>query len=250
MSKQKKTKYYIVSFSGGKDSTAMLLRMMELGTYQIDEVINMDTGMKFPAVYEHIEKIKLVLKKAGIKYTSFKSDKSFEYYLLDHEYTDREGNPQKGYSWTRALARWCTSLLKENIFRPYRKKLKEQYYIYEYVGLAADEQYRLERTSNKNKHHIHPLVDWGWTEKDALQYCYDKGYDGNGLYKIFARCSCWCCPLQRIGEARKLWEHFPDLWAKLKEMDSKTRTPWKMDWSVERLEQRFMEEARQTLLDL
>ena len=50
----------------------------------------------------------------------------------------------------------------------------------------------------------YPLMDWGITEKEALRICYDRGYDFGGLYQIYRRCSCWCCPLQGIGELRKL----------------------------------------------
>jgi len=40
----------IVSFSGGKDSTAMLLRMIELDM-SIDKIIFVDTGLEFPELY-------------------------------------------------------------------------------------------------------------------------------------------------------------------------------------------------------
>ena len=43
-----------VSYSGGKDSTAMLLHMIELQE-QIDEVMFCDTFKEFPAMYKHIE---------------------------------------------------------------------------------------------------------------------------------------------------------------------------------------------------
>ena len=46
----------IVSFSGGKDSTAMLLMMIEKGI-KIDEIIFCDTGKEFDELYEHIDKI-------------------------------------------------------------------------------------------------------------------------------------------------------------------------------------------------
>ena len=39
--------YHVVSFSGGKDSTAMLLRMLELGM-PVDEIIFCDTTVEFP----------------------------------------------------------------------------------------------------------------------------------------------------------------------------------------------------------
>ena len=43
--------------SGGKDSTAMVLRMIEMGEH-IDEVVSCDTYKEFPAMYRHIEKVK------------------------------------------------------------------------------------------------------------------------------------------------------------------------------------------------
>ena len=46
---------HIVSFSGGKDSTAMLLMMIE--NNKIDEIIFLDTTVEFPQMYEHIEKV-------------------------------------------------------------------------------------------------------------------------------------------------------------------------------------------------
>lgn len=48
--------YHVVSFSGGKDSTAMLLKMTELGK-PIDCILFCDTGLEFPAMYEHIKSV-------------------------------------------------------------------------------------------------------------------------------------------------------------------------------------------------
>ena len=39
---------HVVSLSGGKDSTSLLLLMIERG-WPIDAVLNADTGMEFPA---------------------------------------------------------------------------------------------------------------------------------------------------------------------------------------------------------
>ena len=46
----------IVSFSGGKDSTAMLLRMIELD-YKIDKIVFADTGFEFPELYDYIKRV-------------------------------------------------------------------------------------------------------------------------------------------------------------------------------------------------
>lgn len=47
---------HIVQFSGGKDSTAMLLMMIDKGM-PIDEIIFCDTGMEFPQIYANIRKV-------------------------------------------------------------------------------------------------------------------------------------------------------------------------------------------------
>ena len=49
------TMKHIVSFSGGKDSTAMLLMMIEK-QMPIDYVLYIDTTKDFPQTYEHMER--------------------------------------------------------------------------------------------------------------------------------------------------------------------------------------------------
>lgn len=92
--------FHVVSFSGGKDSTAMLLHMLELGM-PIDEVVNVDTGMEFPAMYRHIEKVRAVVETAGVKFTTLKADKTFEFYLTEVQVNRR--NPKfvgvRGFGW-------------------------------------------------------------------------------------------------------------------------------------------------------
>lgn len=48
--------YKVVNFSGGKDSTCMLLKMIEKGI-PFDEIIFCDTGKEFPQMYKHIEDV-------------------------------------------------------------------------------------------------------------------------------------------------------------------------------------------------
>ena len=45
--------FHAVSLSGGKDSSAMLLLMIERDM-PIDMVLSADTGMEFPEMYEHL----------------------------------------------------------------------------------------------------------------------------------------------------------------------------------------------------
>ena len=221
---------HIVMLSGGKDSTAMLSMMIEKGM-QIDEVICVDTTKEFPAMYDHIEEIKKI-----IPVTILKID--FDFWFAEHVKTRGKNKGSKGYGWPYFCVRWCTALKRDTILR-YLKKYGQ---VIEYQGIAADEVARTERNSTSINVIKYPLVEWGVTEADALQYCYDNGYTWNGLYKKFHRVSCFCCPLSRIGELRTVYKEFPELWGAIRELDVKSTRRFRSDYSLTELESKFKEE--------
>ena len=238
--KKPKPELHVVSLSGGKGSTAMLLRMLEEGM-RVDIMLFCDTGLEFPAMYEHLDKLE---RDIGRPITRIRSFHTFEYYLTQKEilvkHKKNAGQRNyRGYGWSGPLNRWCTKELKTIPREKFLRQLQEHYDIIEYVGLAADEGYRFERENNQKPNCRHPLVDWGMTEADCLQYCYDRGYTWGGLYKQFSRVSCWCCPLQPLAELRILYKSYPELWAQLKEWDKRTWRKFKTNYSVEELEARF-----------
>lgn len=224
----------------------MLLRMIELGEH-IDEVVCCDTYKEFPAMYRHIEKVKKVVEDAGIKFTHLRNEKTFDHYMFDHKRTRGKHVDKVGYGWADPRNRWCTSILKQRIVQRHLKEVAKNNLVVICVGIAADEQYRLDRAANKRDGVRHPLVEWGWDEATALKYCYSKGFDWEGLYELFDRVSCWCCPMKSLDELRKLRKHFPDLWDQLKDMDSRAWNKFRADYSVKDLEVRFQfEEERIT----
>ena len=168
-----KPTYTVVSFSGGKDSTAMLLHMMEIGEH-IDEVINVDTGMEFPAMYEHIDRVRQQVEDAGIKYTRLANDKSFEHIMLHKEIKSGKFGTHYGYGWPTPVIRWCTRHMKLDLLKKHLDALKEDHEVIQCIGLACDEFKRLERPGNQQKGHRHPLVEWGWSEADCLEYCRER----------------------------------------------------------------------------
>lgn len=223
--------WHVVSFSGGKDSTAMLLRMLELNM-RVDEILFCDTGVEFPQMYEHIDKVE---KYIGREITRLKAAHDFEYYLLHYEPRRKKAEQGKiGLGFSGPTVRWCTSYLKKDVIKSHFKGRNN---IIQYVGIAADEAKRAKAADKK-----YPLIEWDWTEADALQYCYEKGFDWGGLYKIFNRVSCWCCPFMRIDGCRQLRKHFPELWQKLLEWQHQTWNKYKPTWTVDELDARFARE--------
>lgn len=229
----------------------MLLLMIERGM-PIDMVLTADTGMEFPEMYRHWDRIEqLLYRERGIKLTILRHPKGFEWLMFDEpkekpssiELRTKLGVPLYGNGWPGIKVRWCTGQLKNHLISKEVNRLKGEYHALNYVGIAADEPMRV-------RNEQYPLVDWGITEREALQICYARGYDWNGLYEIYHRCSCWCCPLQRIDELRKLRRHHPALWEKLLELDDRAITQFgcnalgrfKENWTVAQLEKRFSAE--------
>lgn len=212
-----KPKLHVVSFSGGKDSTAMLLRMIE-ENYPIDIILYCDTGLEFPEMEEHIDKVE---KYIGRPITRLKADRDFMYWATEHKRIVKSdkipgvkpGDIKIGFAWPNKFSRWCTKELKTNVIGRYFKDLKKDYEIVEYIGIAADEPHR-ERDKR------YPLIDWNMSEADCLKYCYDRGFDWSGLYKLRNRVSCWCCPLQTLESLKNLKMYHPELWEKLRKMDN------------------------------
>ena len=220
---------HVVSLSGGKDSTAMLLMMLEKNM-PIDYIIFCDTGKEFPQMYEHLDKLQ---KRIGRDITFLRAEKSFDYYFSEHVKTKGKHIGEQGYGWATMRIRWCTSILKQSVLNKFYRSIKDDYM--EYVGIAYDEPKRIK---DKN----YPLYDWKITEAEALKYCYDKGFDWGGLYEHFKRVSCWCCPLKSIPELRMLYRYYPQLWQELLYMDSISPNQFRSDYSVKQLDERFRRE--------
>lgn len=232
---------YIASVSFGKDSLCMLLKLIEFN-YPLDEVIFYDTGMEFNCVYNIRDKVKEMLTKHNIKFTELKPKELFECTMFEKPVKKRNGEITKGYSWCGGRCRWGTA---EKV-RTISMYLKSNYGVNykEYVGIAYDEPKRIKDDNKK----IYPLYDLKLTEKDCLNYCYDKGFnwleDGVELYTILDRVSCWCCANKNLKELKNYYLYLPSYWEKLKDLQSKTDRPMKYNkYSVFDLEEKFKSEV-------
>jgi len=222
----------------------------------IDCVLYADTGMEFPEMEAHIAKLDdLLCRERGIHITTLRHPRGFEWLMFDVPQQQKRaierriamGQSLTGYGWPGVRVRWCTGQLKTHLIRREVTRLKGEHATLQYVGFAADETRRCK--SDK-----YPLVEWGITEADALKICYDRGFAFGGLYRIYRRVSCYCCPFQRISELRKLRTHHPELWTRLLDMDARARAPFggtplgqfRKGWTVAELDERFAIEEEGT----
>lgn len=199
------------------------------------EVVCFDGGWDFPQMYEHIEKVKAVVESHGIKFTIVRPEQSFDYLMFDKPVKEHKGGTHYGYSWCGLKGcRWGTTE-KLKAFDVYYQDNPD---CVQYVGIAIDEPDRLEKERKGTKHF--PLAEWGMTEQDCLEYCYNLGYDWGGLYEQLDRVSCKFCALKNLKELRNIYHNMPDVWDELRDYQSRTRFPYKGEGkSVPELEVRF-----------
>jgi hypothetical protein len=114
-----------------------------------------------------------------------------------------------------------------------------------YIGIASDETARLEIEREEYKRF--PLAEWGVTEAECLQGCYDFGFTWGGMYEHLDRLSCKFCKNNNLKELRNIRKHYPDVWEELKDYQSRTDRPYKGEGkSVFDLEKRFEFEDERT----
>lgn len=247
---------YVASVSFGKDSLAMLLRLLEEGS-PLDVAVFYNTGMEFDAIYHIRDQVKPLLEQHGVRFVELYPEEPFLYSMLERKVVSKQKGSHLGYGWCGGLCRWGTAEKTRAI-----KKFKQSFgdATIDYVGIAADETKRFEKEKSKSKRL--PLVDWGMTEADCLAYCYDHGFrwleespvSGKGyidLYEILDRVSCWCCVNKNLKELRNIYRYLPQYWDRLKELQMKLDRPYKGFYKgnprgVFELEERFSNEQEET----
>ena len=241
---------FISSISFGKDSLAMLLKLLEMN-YPLDEVVYFDIGVEFDSIRNNAEKMKPILAKKGIEFTILTPKEPFIYCMCEKPVKKANGTIQSGYKWCGGCARWGTSL-KLDAIKNNNKEYGEEM-IVEYVGVASDERQRINRQRQGNRVKIYPLVEWEMTEKDCLDYCYSKGWhwseNGYELYDLLDRVSCKYCRNKNLKELRNIYHFMPDVWQELKDLQDKVQMPYKDGKTIHDIELRFINEDSQMTIE-
>lgn len=208
---------YIASVSWGKDSTAMLLLIIE-NKLPLDEVVFYDTGMEFDAIYKVRNNfIKDYLKPLNIKYTELKPNRPFIDSMLNYEYVTRKGNKKRGFGWCGGVCRWGTGEKIRTIDKYCKNSIQ-------YIGIAYDEPKRYKKLTN-NK--VAPLYESKITEEQALNICYEHKIYFDKLYTFLKRVSCWCCRNKNLKELENYKKYLPEYYKKLIELEEKIGEPMK-----------------------
>jgi len=201
---------YVVGLSGGKDSTALALRLADVEPQDYEYLIT-PTGNELPEMLAHWEKLEGLLGKKLIRVTAAKN---------------LEGLIEFFNAIPNHRQRWCTRILK---IEPTIAWLQQNQPAILYVGLRADEE---DRQGIYNEQVIcrFPLREWGWTIDDV------RGYLRERAVTIPRRTDCAWCYGQQLQEWRELWRDHPELYARAIVIEERTgysfRSPTRDKWPV------------------
>lgn len=208
----------LAGFSGGNDSTAMVLRLAELG----ESFSCLFTPVKNepPELFAHVQRVSALIDRPLVEPPNV----SLMALILQN----------------RALPnhrqRWCTRQGKIQPTLAYLMSLTERP-IY-CIGFRADETAR-DGLYGDYATYRYPLQEWGWGLAEVVDYL-----DARGV-KPPKRTNCMLCYDQRLGEWWELWRDKPAEYEKgeaLEAMYGHTfRSPARDSWpaSLRDLRQRF-----------
>ena len=200
----------IVAFSGGKDSTALVLEMQRRGE-AIDGLLVTPTGDELPDVWRHWNE---VAEHVGCEVIRPKAP------TLEEAIASQGALPN-------FRMRWCTRLIKIQPMIAWAVGSGADAVIC--VGLRADEEERRGIISEHVSTRF-PLREWGLGLHDVLRIV------DRSPFQVPRRTDCARCYHQRIHEWWDLWHDHPDLFASAVEDERRTghtfRTPGRDTWPV------------------
>ena len=201
----------------------------------IDHVLFFDAGTwDWPELGDHISEVE---RKLNVNVEVVHPDRPFDHYMLYHVVRRGKYAGRRGYGWPLVGARWCTARKVAAL-----NKAASKYSPYNsFIGYSYSEQDRVfTQLNNSNDKLYYPLVAYKWGSRINLRKCKEYGFYGDHLYTHTHRVSCYLCPLQDLRSLEALYRHRPELWARIKSLDSFAWNDYyRGTISVAQLEQRF-----------
>ena len=214
---------YILCFSGGKDSTAMLITLLKQNK-PIDDILYIDTGdWMWKSAKQHLQEVE---SKLSVNITR-----------LDVSEDIRKGFERWGFP--SMLNRWCTGIKRDVMGQYIKNKYGERESMIQYIGYCADEIKRLKRDIYVKYKSEYPLVDAGITTSQSLEICKSYGFTFGGVYEHHSHYNCWMCPLQTMDEVQYIHDNMPQYWEQLRNMQYKTDGYYNNGYSIFDLEKKF-----------
>jgi 3'-phosphoadenosine 5'-phosphosulfate sulfotransferase (PAPS reductase)/FAD synthetase len=213
----------IAFWSGHANSSAMCLRMKEIGIAP-DLIVHASTGpeAEFPGVYEFMEKFEKIVGIPVVveDVTAKNPGKIFDaFFNKPWIRTAKCHGAIHGFPIMGGRC-WHRDNVKRPVFTKYDKIAKETY-----VGFTTQEIHRTRRDTSGPPLYRYPLIEWGWSAEDSISFLRKRDIPHPLYDKGFKRLGCWFCPNQNDGQLYLVFLYYPELWEKL--LDYEDKSPYK-----------------------
>lgn len=201
----------IVCFSGGKDSTALVLWAKDtLGEFT---TVFCDTGWEHPITYAYVEEINQQQLGGAMVYLHSEKYEDLMECWLDH------------HIFSNASARFCTEDMKIVPLHKFFGSIDDE--VTAYQGIRADESQKRMRMRDEE------WVDdaggylirrplFRWTAKEVFDFHETHGIEPNPLYRMGAsRVGCWPCVLANLRDIKAFLIATPEIKSRLIEAEQR-----------------------------
>jgi 3'-phosphoadenosine 5'-phosphosulfate sulfotransferase (PAPS reductase)/FAD synthetase len=203
----------IVCFSGGKDSTALLLWAKE----NLPEftAVFCDTGWEHPLTYAYVEEVNQTLLSGNLVYLRSDQYANMEECWIDH------------HMFPNNQARFCTEDMKIVPLHKFIEAQEDE--VTTYQGVRADESHKRGRMREEE------WVDaaggywmkrpiFRWTAEQVFAFMAERGVPPNPLYKMgMSRVGCWPCIHANLRDMKAYLHSTPEIKDRLIEQEKKMR---------------------------
>lgn len=226
---------YIVSYSGGKDSTATLLWALDNLPRNRLRVIFCDTGAEWPETYEYL---KYIEQELGVTIKRIKNgDRSLPIGSRERQAWASASNlfdmiRQRGM-WPSARFRYCTKYLKMWPLRLHSTPNS--------VLLFGERRAESRRRASLEKWDINgaefhkspifrPILNW--SECKVWDYLRSHHILPNPVYNHTTRCGCWCCIMAPKTQILNFCKLHPVIAQRATSLEREIKHTWRENQSI------------------
>ena len=198
----------ILSYGGGVQSTAMILKVLDGELERPDHIVFADTGSEMPHTMITVAEIEKLVRKAKIPFTTVGRDEG-----LHETYATNNSLPVVGI-------RSCTSKWKIEPMKRYMRSIvgmgRGSVLCEVWIGISTDEMKRATPSTDKWTTRRYPLLELNMSRDDCLFYLNKQGW------KV-QKSGCFMCPYQSAAQWTRLKRDHPDLFAQALSMEKNAK---------------------------
>lgn len=211
--------------SFGKDSLATIILAIENNepldrVAYIEVMYDRENGIsgEYPEHADFIHNVAIPwIESKGIPVDIISSKK--DYKAICNKVKEKGNRIGQKYGVQNHFPCMVNGSMKLDVAKQYIRKLKKEYLVTQYIGIATDEPKRLERLQKPDvTEKVSLLAKYGYTEAMAVELCAKHGLLSPLYERGIKRQGCWFCFNSSMKQYHHIMYNHPHLWEDLRHL--------------------------------